>query len=61
MISVAEKIIAAHDYPDPEVMLEVEVLEVSRIGSGPGIQWPSTFGVQTPSGVNTLHDLGTSR
>jgi len=59
MISVAEKIIAAHDYPDPEVMLEVEVLEVNRDRIRElGIQWPSTFGVQTPSGVNTLHDLG---
>src|SRR5258706_532260 len=30
VIAVAEKIVAAQDNPDPEVMLEVEVLEVSR-------------------------------
>ena len=58
-IAVAEKIVAASDYPDPEVMLEVEVLEVSRDRlKNIGIEWPSTFGVSTPSTVNTLHDLG---
>jgi general secretion pathway protein D len=58
MIAVAEKIVAAQDYPDPEVMLEVEVLEVNRDRvRDMGIAWPSTFGVATPSGVNTLHDL----
>jgi len=58
-IAVAEKIIAASDYPDPEVMLEVEVLEVNRDRIRDlGIQWPSTFGVQTPGNVSTLHDLG---
>lgn len=59
MIAVAEKVIAAHDVPDPEVMLEVEVLEVSRDRTRDmGISWPDTFGVTTPSGVSTLHDLG---
>jgi len=59
MISVAEKIIAAHDYPDPEVMLEVEVLEVNRDRiRDMGISWPTTFGVQTPANVSTLRDLG---
>jgi general secretion pathway protein D len=58
MISVAEKIIAAHDVADPEVMLEVEVLEVNRDRIRQlGIQWPATFGIATPSSVNTLHDL----
>ncbi|MBV8441720.1 MAG: hypothetical protein JO312_14375, partial [Hyphomicrobiales bacterium] len=54
-IAVAEKIIAAQDAPDPEVMLEVEVLEVSsdRIRNL-GIAWPSTFGVQTPSSLNGI-------
>jgi general secretion pathway protein D len=58
-IAVAEKIIAVQDAPDPEVMLEVEVLEVSRDRTlDLGIGWPSTFGVSTPSSVSTLHDLG---
>jgi general secretion pathway protein D len=57
-IAVAEKIIAAHDYPDPEVMLEVEVLEVNRDRTRDlGIEWPSTFGLQTQN-ITTLHDLG---
>ena len=58
VIAVAEKIVAAQDNPDPEVMLEVEVLEVSRDRLRDlGIEWPSTFGLSTPN-VNTLHDLG---
>ena len=57
-IAVAEKIIAAHDTPDPEVMLEVEVLEVNRDRTRDlGIEWPSTFGLQTQN-ITTLHDLG---
>jgi general secretion pathway protein D len=56
-IAVAEKIIAAQDSADPEVMLEVEVLEVSRERIlDLGIQWPTTFGVVTPP-TPTLHDL----
>src|SRR6266403_1593700 len=58
VISVAEKIVAAQENPDPEVMLEVEVLEVNRDRLRDlGIEWPSTFGLSTPN-VNTLHDLG---
>src|SRR5882762_234221 len=57
-IAVAEKIIAAHDFPDPEVMLEVEVLEVSRERLlNLGINWPTSFGVATPNTVSTIHDL----
>jgi general secretion pathway protein D len=57
-IAVAEKIVAAQDYPDPEVMLEVEVLEVTRDRLlNLGIQWPSNISLSTPS-TNTLHDLG---
>jgi len=57
-IAVAEKIIAAQDAPDPEVMLEVEVLEVSsdRIRNL-GIAWPSTFGVQTPANASNGRPL----
>jgi len=57
-IAVAEKVIAAYDYPDPEVMMEVEVLEVSRERLlNLGIQWPTTFSVATPSTVTNLSNL----
>lgn len=57
-IAVAEKIIAANDVPDPEVMLEVQVLEVSadRL-SNLGIKWPDSFGISTPTNTRTLGDL----
>jgi general secretion pathway protein D len=58
MIAVAEKVVAAQDHPDPEVMLEVEVLEVSRDRLlDLGIEWPNSFTVTTPNAA-TLHDLG---
>jgi general secretion pathway protein D len=58
MIAVAEKLVAAHDLPDPEVMLEVEVLEVSRDkASTLGIQWPTTASISTPSTANTISGL----
>ena len=57
-IAVATKVIAAHDVPDAEVMLEVEVLEVSRDRlSDIGLQLPTTFGISTPSSVQTLSDF----
>ncbi len=57
-IAVAEKLVAANDVPDPEVMLEVEVLEVSadRL-SNLGIKWPESFGISTPSSAKTVGDL----
>jgi general secretion pathway protein D len=58
MIGIAEKLIAAHDLPDPEVMLEVEVLEVSRDkASQLGIQWPTSATVSTPGSVTTISQL----
>ncbi|MFM0319696.1 type IV pilus secretin PilQ [Paraburkholderia nemoris] len=60
-IKVAEEMIAAQDLPEPEVMLEVEVLEVSHERlSNLGIEWPNSFTVSTPSTVDTwgaLHHL----
>ena len=48
-IAVAEKLIAANDVPDPEVMLEVQVLEVSADRmSNLGIKWPDAFSISTP-------------
>ena len=50
--------LAANDVPDPEVMLEVQVLEVSadRV-SNLGIKWPDAFGISTPSSANTVGEL----
>ena len=57
-IAVAEKVIAANDLPDPEVMLEVEVLEVSadRLSSI-GVKWPDGFAVSTPGTTRTYGEL----
>lgn len=48
-IAVAEKLVAAQDIADPEVMLEVEVLEVStgRL-QNLGIDWPSSISFTVP-------------
>ncbi|WP_080995831.1 secretin N-terminal domain-containing protein [Comamonas testosteroni] len=52
-IELAEKLVAAHDVAEPEVMLEVEVLEVNRIRLMElGIRWPEQLGL-TPLGSNT--------
>jgi len=45
-IRLAEKMIAAHDQPEAEVMLEVEVLEISRARlTELGVKLPQQFGV----------------
>lgn len=55
-IRLAEKLVAMHDIPEPEVMLEVEVLEVQRSRlTELGIQWPSELTL-TPL-AKTLDDL----
>lgn len=62
VIRQAEKLVALHDLPEPEVMLEVEVLEVKRTRLMElGIQWPDQL-VLTPlqstyGGNLTLNDL----
>lgn len=57
-IAVAEKLVAANDVPDPEVMLEVQVLEVSADRmSNLGIKWPDSFSLSTPTTANTLGEL----
>ncbi|MBI1891581.1 MAG: secretin and TonB N-terminal domain-containing protein [Burkholderiales bacterium] len=49
-IRLAEKLVALHDAPEPEVMLEVEILEVKRSRLlNLGIQWPGTLSL-TPLG-----------
>ncbi|HEX8979156.1 MAG TPA: secretin N-terminal domain-containing protein [Parasulfuritortus sp.] len=57
-IQLAEKLVTDQDVQGPEVMLEVQVLEVTRTHmSELGISWPDAFGIATPSTVNTLADL----
>jgi general secretion pathway protein D len=57
-VAVAEKVVAAHDLPDPEVMLEVEVLEVSRDRlSNLGIQWPDGVTISTPPAADTVGEV----
>lgn len=61
-IRMAEKLLAVHDMPEPEVMLEVEVLEVKRTRLQElGFLWPSSL-MLTPlasvaGGAVTLKDL----
>jgi general secretion pathway protein D len=61
VIRIAEKLIAAHDRAEPEVVLELEVLEVARTRlTELGVKWPDqmTFGViDTTGGPLTLEDL----
>lgn len=60
-IRLAEKLVAMHDIPEPEVMLELEVLEVQRDRlTDLGVQWPGQLTLSplaTASGNLTLHDL----
>jgi general secretion pathway protein D len=59
-IAVAAKVIAAHDVPEPEIMLEVEVLEISHDRlTNLGIQFPDsiTFSTPNPSGGLTVNAL----
>ncbi|OHC67886.1 MAG: general secretion pathway protein GspD [Rhodocyclales bacterium RIFCSPLOWO2_02_FULL_63_24] len=54
-IRLAEKLIAMHDLSEPEVMLEVEVLEVQRSRLlNLGIQWPNQLTLTPLSGGGTL-------
>lgn len=53
-LRIAEKLIALHDEPDPEVMLEVEVLEISEgRSSNLGVLPPSSITIGTPRGPAT--------
>ncbi|NTV94327.1 MAG: hypothetical protein HGA75_02805 [Thiobacillus sp.] len=53
-IRLAEKMVADQDLPEPEVMLEVEVLEVSSTRlSELGLALPDSFGLATPESAKT--------
>jgi general secretion pathway protein D len=61
-IRLAEKLVALHDMPEPEVMLEVEILEVKRTRLLElGVRWPDTLALtplpSTSGGTLTLRDL----
>ena len=64
-IRLAEKLIAMQDLPEPEVMLDVEVLEVKRSRlTELGIQWPSQMTVaplaSTATTLSSLRDLNSA-
>lgn len=57
-IRLAEKMVTDQDIAEPEVMLEVEVLEITRSrASQLGIKYPDSFTVATPPSVETLSQL----
>jgi general secretion pathway protein D len=63
-IRLAEKLLQAQDQAEPEVVLEVELLDVSRDRFlDLGIQWPTAFTVLAPGGgiVKLLSDLRGAR
>jgi general secretion pathway protein D len=54
VIALAEKLVRLHDMEEPEVMLEVEVLEINRSRLlNAGIQWNSAFTVAPLGGTST--------
>ena len=59
-VRMAEKLLQSQDQSNPEVVLEVEVMEVARQRILElGLQWPSTFGVLNSAGgdVTVLDQL----
>lgn len=64
-IRLAEKLIAVQDVAEPEVMLEVEILEIKRTRLQElGIKWPDNLALtplpSSTGGVLTLRDLRTN-
>jgi general secretion pathway protein D len=58
MIRMAERIIAVQDLADPEVMLEVEVLEVKRSRiQEVGIEWPDSATLSLGGAANSQNGL----
>jgi general secretion pathway protein D len=58
MLRNVERLIADSDVPDPEVMLDVEVLEINRSRlTDLGIKYPDTFTVLSPGEILTWDDL----
>ena len=60
IVAMAEKLIAAHDQPEPEVMLEVEILEFNHTtDNNLGIKFPDqvSFGIASPITLNALRAI----
>ncbi|MGE8407422.1 MAG: type II secretion system protein GspD, partial [Pseudomonas sp.] len=66
-VRMAEKLLQSQDQSNPEVVLEVEVMEVARSRIlDLGLQWPNTFGVLNSEGggvsiLNQLRGIDSSR
>lgn len=68
-IKLATKLVALQDVAEPEVMLDVEILEIKRSSiTELGIAWPTTLGFAplqaasgTPLTIDTLRALSSSR
>ncbi|MDP4302528.1 type II secretion system protein GspD [Leptothrix discophora] len=61
-LALADRVIAAHDRPYDDVVVDVQLIEVSRQRlSQLGIAWPTALTLAPPSGVATLGDLRASR
>lgn len=60
-IVLAEKLIALHDLEEPEVMLDVEVLEINRSRLlNLGVQWPNQLTVAPLTNTGALPSTGTN-
>ncbi|MGC4396499.1 secretin and TonB N-terminal domain-containing protein [Hydrogenophaga sp. T2] len=58
-LRLTERLIAAHDLPDPEIMLEVQVLEVSSSrSSNIGFKPPTSLTLTTPGSASAPLTLG---
>lgn len=58
VMPLAAKLIASQDMPEPEVMLEMDIIEISRtINQDTGFRWPNQLSVLSGTGGLTLEAL----
>lgn len=58
VMALAEKLIASQDLAEPEVMLEMEIIEVSRsLSQDLGVRWPNQLSVLSGQDTLTLEQL----
>lgn len=58
VMPLIEKLIASQDLPEPEVMLEMDIIEVSRsFNLDTGFRWPTQLSVLSGQGALTLEAL----
>lgn len=58
VMPLAAKLIASQDMPEPEVMLEMDIIEISRtINQDTGFRWPTQLSVLSGTGGLTLEAL----